>query len=173
MFLFSNISFIALLIISVIVTYQDFKERLVSFWILILLGTLCLASVLINRDTETTLINTASISLYLLFLWGVLKLYLYLKHKKWIALINEQLGMADVLVMLFIGLTFNPIGQILFFCTAFLFSLIAFLLYGLVVKSSTQNTIPLAGLLVFYYLAIITLLSINPISIIDCSFINK
>jgi uncharacterized membrane protein YagU involved in acid resistance len=96
---------------------------------------------------------------------------MFLKFKKNKVIINKELGMADVLVVLFIGITFNTIGMILFFCFGFVFSLVAFLMYSVLKKDSNTQSIPLAGLLVFFYVILIIILnlkSLNPM--IDCSF---
>jgi hypothetical protein len=167
------IAFYTVLIFSSgIIFYQDLKERQVSLWVLLLFGSVTISSVLYFRDSGTLLCNTLGITLYAGFIWLVLKLYLYLKFKKNKPVIDSQLGMADVLVILFIGLTFNVIGMVFFFCSSFIFSLAIVSVYSIFEKGSNVQTIPLAGFLVFLYMVsiiILNLISLNPL--IDCSFI--
>lgn len=167
------IVFLAVLIVSsVIILFQDFKERQVSLWVLLLFGASTVTSVIYFRDMETLFYNGLGTLLYGAFIWLMLKLYMYLKFKKNKAIIDHQLGMADVLVIFFIGLTFNTIGMIFFFCFGFVFSLLIFLIYSALKKDTDNQSIPLAGLLVFLYvisIIILNLVSLNPL--IDCSFI--
>jgi hypothetical protein len=158
---------------SAIILYQDFKERLVSLWIILVFGANTIASVIYFRDLETFLYNGLSTLLYIGFIWLMLKLYLFLKFKKNKAILNQQLGTADVLVILFISLTFNLVGMIFFFCFAFIFSLLSFILFFTIKKNKDSQNIPLAGLLVFFYIVVIIILNLiqfNPL--IDCSFVN-
>ena len=167
------IAFLAILIISsAIILFQDFKDREVSLWVLLLFGVTTLSSVIYQRNLETLLCNSLGIFLYGGFIWLMLKLYLFLKFKKNKAILNYQLGLADVLVVLFIGITFNIVGMIFFFCFGFVFSLIAFVIYSVIKKESDVQSIPLAGLLVFFYvmsIIILNLISLN--QFIDCSFV--
>lgn len=169
----SILFFAALIFTAVIIFYQDFKDRLVSLLMLLLFGAVCTASVLYYRDIKTFLYNIFSTVVYITFLWSILKLYLFLKHKKNVPIIDHQFGMADVVVIIFIGVTFNGVGLILFFCSGFVFSLLSFLLYSLLHKKEMNTPIPLAGLLVFYYvLSILVLPTIHAHHLIDCSFVN-
>lgn len=164
--------FVGLILSSGIILFQDFKERLVSLWVLLLFGAVCIGSVLYFRDAETLLLNGVGALLYGGLIWLVLKLYFYLKLKKQQPIINQQLGMADVLVFLFIGLTFNTVGMILFFCFGFVFSLLVFMLYSTLQKNSNSQSIPLAGLLVFFYVISIIILNLISLNLlIDCSFV--
>jgi hypothetical protein len=164
--------FAALIISSGIILFQDFKERQVSLWVLLLFGISTMSSVVYYRDAETLLYNGVGVLLYGGFIWLMLKLYLFLKFKKNKAIIDHQLGMADVLVIFFIGITFNTIGMIFFFCFGFVFSLLTFFIYSALKKDTDTQSIPLAGLLVFFYgisIIILNLISLNPM--MDCSFI--
>jgi len=170
--LLSIVFFAVLILSSLVILYQDFKERQVSLWVLLVFGLMTVSSVLIFRDKETLLYNGLGIILYGCIIWLVLKLYLYLKFKKSKTILDKQLGLADVLVIFFIGLTFNTVGMIFFFCFGFVFSLLAFIIYSFVKKEADNQSIPLAGLLVFFYvisIIILNLISLNPL--IDCSFI--
>lgn len=158
---------------SVIILFQDFKQRLVSLWVIILFGAVCITSVVYYRGFSVLLYNLISIALYFSIIWLFLKLYFYLKFKRNKPILNEQMGMADVLIIVFIGLTFNIVGTIFFFCLAFIASLISFYIYVVSRKKEETITIPLAGLLVFFYLFGITTLNVIETNyLIDCSFVN-
>jgi hypothetical protein len=157
---------------SMAIFYQDFKDRLVSVWVIILFGCIAIGSVIYFRDLTTLLYNTIGTLIYGSFIWLSLKLYLYLKFKKNKVIINQQLGLADVLIFVLIGLTFNLPGMILFFCFGFIFSLISFVTYSFVNKNTDSQSIPLAGLLVLcFVIAIIVLNLVDLKQYIDCSFV--
>lgn len=165
------ISAAVLVLSSAIILYQDFRDREVSLWVLMLFGFNSIFSVYYFRDLETLLYNCLGVAVYAGFIWLMLKLYLFLKFKKNKAVINYQLGMADVLVILAIGLTFNTVGMIFFFCFGFIGSLIGFLVYCVLKKDTDSQSIPLAGLLVFFYVLSIIILNLVSLNLmIDCSF---
>ncbi len=159
-------------IASTFIAYQDFRERLVSLWSLILFGCICLVSVFFYRDSITVLKQSVFSISYLAFIWLSLKLYLFLKYKRNQTILNELLGAADVFVILAIGITFNLPGLILFFCVSFILSALGYCAYMLFKKENTK-TIPLAGLLMICYVSSIVMLNIVDLSfLIDCSFVN-
>ncbi|MBA4241918.1 MAG: hypothetical protein C0448_14425 [Sphingobacteriaceae bacterium] len=168
-----TIFFVLLILSSGVICIQDLKERFVSLWILLVFGFLTVSSVLYYKNVNTLLINLLGTIIYGSFIWLVLKLYMLLKFKRNRTILNSQLGMADVLIFLFIGLTLNTIGMILFFCFGFLFSLFGFIMYSTLNKNIKKSAIPLAGLLVLFY--VITIIVFNFFTIntaIDCSFIS-
>jgi hypothetical protein len=163
----------SLLFSSSIILFQDFKHRLVSLWVLLLFGLTCICSVLINRNIETLFYNILFTIIYIGLIWLILKLYLYLKFRRNKRILNEQLGLADVLTILFVGLTFNAVGLVFFFCFGFIFSLLSYVIYMFVSKHKKNEHIPLAGLLVLFYVLTIFILYLNEVNnYIDCSFIN-
>lgn len=166
------ICFAVLLLSSAAILYADFKERQIALWLLLLFGCNAIVSVVVFRGWEALLYNTIGVILYLAVLWLILKAYLFVKHRKHIVILDEQLGKADVLMILFIGLTFNPPGMILFFCFGFVCSLLIFMAFQFI-NSKDVKSIPLAGLLVFFYLAAIITLNQIPLNLIDCSFIKS
>lgn len=172
MFLFKSILFISVLITSGVIAFQDFKSRLVSLHILILFASFTVLSVLINRDKLTLFYNAVFALMYLFVLWIGIKAYYFFKYKTHIIIVNHLLGLADIIVIFFIALTFNVIGVILFFCSGFVICLILFLLYNSLFKRKTQS-IPLAGFLVIYFIISIIILNlVDTYSLIDNSFVN-
>ncbi len=170
--LLSIVLFTLLLVCSIIILYQDFKERQVSLWVLLVFGLVAISSVLYYRDKEALFYSGIGIFLYGSLIWLILKLYLFLKFKRNKRILDEQLGLADVLVIFFIGLTFNTVSMIFFFSFGFVFSLISFLIYSILKRNNDGQSIPLAGLLVIFYVISIIVLNLIPFNpLIDCSFI--
>jgi hypothetical protein len=163
---------VALLVISsALICYADLKEREVALWILLAFGINTVASVILFQGLEIFMYHTTGTLVYMGFIWLILKGYLYIRYKKNRVILDEQLGKADVLIIFFIGITFNFPGMILFFCFGFVFSLLVFMLVPLKHAENVQ-TIPLAGLLVFFYIAGIILLNLVPLELIECSFVK-
>lgn len=163
---------ISLLVISsALIFYYDWKERQIALWILLLFGADAIASVILFQGLSTLWHNLLGTLIYLGFIWLMLKAYLFVKHKKNTVILDEQLGKADVLVIVFIGLTFNLPGMVLFFCLGFVSSLLIFMAFQFI-KSGALKTIPLAGLLVFFYLTSLIILKLIPLEFIECSFIK-
>jgi len=165
--------FTVLILSSVVIIYQDFNERQVSLWVLLLFGANSMCSVLCFKSLSVLLCNTLGALLYIGFIWIMLKLYLFIKFKNNIKILDTKLGKADILVILFIGVTFNTIGMILFFCFGFIFSLSGFLILSLLKKNTGTQSIPLAGFLVFFFLVCIIILNLVSLSfLIECSFVK-
>lgn len=166
------VSLIILFFSSGFIAYQDFKERQVSLCLIIVFGVINIFSVLYFRDLITLLYNFIGTSIYLVIIWVFLKGYLYLKFKKNKTIINESIGLADIYIIFFIGITFNFIGLIFFFCFSFILSLLFFLVSSSLKKDESHATVPLAGFLVLFY--IITLIILNLIKnnfVVDCSYL--
>lgn len=163
--------FAVLVLSSAAICYADLKERLVALWLLLVFGINTIASVILFKSPETLMYNVIGTALYMGFTWLVLKGYLYIKHKKNTVILDEQLGKADVLIIFFIGLTFNFPGMILFFCFGFVCSLLVFMVIPFK-NAENVKTIPLAGLLVFFYIAAIIFLNLVPLNLMECSFVK-
>lgn len=161
-----------LLLSSALIIYSDLRDRQVALWVLLLLGLSTICSVLVSESPATLGTNVLATLLYMGFTGLMLKLYLYAKHRQWMPILDVQLGKADVLVVFFLGLTFNPPGMILFFCFGFTGSLLIFMAYRFI-KSSGEASIPLAALLVFCYLAALIVLNLFPLDFIACSFVRS
>jgi len=173
MFFFYYFLLAALAFTCCVILFQDFKQRQVSLWLLILFGVICIASVIYLRDLKTLLYNVLFAIVYIGFIWLILKLYLFLKFKKNTPVMNELLGPADIIVMMCLGFTFNLPGLIYFFCFGFVVSLVFHLLYSSFGKNTTHKTVPLAGYLVIcYLLSIIILYLVGENYYVDCSFVN-
>lgn len=149
-----------LLFISIIIIIQDFKQRLISLWVLIVYGICLSLSVILFNDFRIWIFNLIGVISYGLLILGCLKAYLYFKFKEHKKIIDDFIGLADVLVFVFIGLTFNVTGLIIFFSFAFSFSLICFYIYSLVGKNVNTNSIPLAGLLIISHIISIIILNL-------------
>lgn len=125
-----------------IIAGQDFKERLVSLWIILLFMAGCIASVLYLNGIYALMANIVSVCLYFGLCMGFLFLYYYLKEKTLHNIIDKKIGKADLLIFLAIGITMELPELVFFFTGSFILSV----LIGFIFLKQNK-TIPLAGIL--------------------------
>jgi len=136
--------FIKLLLIVALslIAYQDFKERLVWWFLFPLYAFLGSYLFYINSDKNwylvSLLINQAIIFLILL----VLMIYIRVIMKK--RFFREAFGLGDTLFFMAFALSFPTISFICFFFFSILATLVFWVLQKKIFKSRLQ-TIPLAG----------------------------
>jgi hypothetical protein len=132
-----------LIIIMFIIFWQDFKHRLV-YWFLYLGVAILGFSIQFNEIELTFLILSVGVNLLMI---GVIILVLflyahfYLKKK----LINEAIGVGDVFMFLAMAFSFSIENFIYIFSVGQFFSLILHFLLSKISKQ--ERTIPLAGYL--------------------------
>jgi hypothetical protein len=124
-----------------VIIYQDFKERAISVWTIpfIFFLSLYLAWSNVFWEPWFLLFNLCFIGIQLL---GV-TVYFSIKHRKWINVTQNYLGLGDVLFFVAIAPLFAPLQFCSFFIGALLLILITTGIYHLSVRKLA--TIPLAG----------------------------
>ena len=138
---------IALIIVLGLITWQDVKERLVYWFFYPLVGILgfFIQKNFLQLDTIFTnsLVNLCLIVTVLLILWVYSKIILKKK------LVNQSIGMGDVLFFITLAFCFSIIS----FYVLFVFSLFFSLLMHFLLKKSYKEhtTIPLAGYMAVFF----------------------
>ena len=134
-----------------LICYQDFRERLVYWFLFPMLG-IALAYIFFQYTVPT------------FFLWSVVTncvlvtlilglLYLYSKYRLQKPLVNHSLGLGDILFFYALAVGYPPVTFLVLFVGAVFFSLFSYL----VLKKSLRNhTVPLAGLMGFYVMIIVS-----------------
>ncbi len=148
---------LVLLILLVLVSFQDFKERAVSIWVFPLLVTVfSYKAWLVNGWAFfrfDLVFNLALLGIQLL----VLLLYLKLVKKS----VVNMLGAGDVLFFFVMAFAFSTVGFVFFFSLSLLVSLLVWLL----TNRNKNRLIPLAGLqsacLIIFFIAEL-MFSVNP-----------
>lgn len=137
---------IIIVLLLLLIVWQDFKYRLISWPLIPLIFISFLAKGFFIKPfaelTNYTVINACFIALQL----AILTLYISLKNKKITNIINSQLGLGDILFFIAITIAFSPFNFILFYISGLIFSLLCYQLF-LKIKTSATKEIPLAGLL--------------------------
>ncbi len=132
--------YIVTLALLVAIVYQDFKERLVSAYLLValavVLGLLSLQYVQVQQWVYHVAINMAFI-----LLQGLI-LVLYFRFVRGVKDLGALMGLGDIIFIGAMALFFAPVPFILFY----LISLVVTLMGALIMALPKQNkTIPLAG----------------------------
>lgn len=159
-----SLLFVLLLFSSILIVFQDFKERKISLIVLLTFGFSISAIVFLNYGISVLLRNSISSLLYILFTWVILCLVFSIKSKKFDYIIDNQLGLGDIITMFFLGISFNIVGQIMFFATSYIFSLVVFAMITYQIKKDSLRLIPLAGLMVIFYILVICILNFTSLS---------
>lgn len=137
------------------IVYQDFRYRAVSvYW---LCGALALTigySVWLNGWVGTYTNAGINVLLIAVQIAGVF-IYFSLKNKKFVNIINQQLGSGDLLFYAIVAFSFSPVNFILFSLAAYVVILLAFMVLKLAFEY--QKTIPLAGCLSLFMLIMVVL----------------
>ena len=130
-----------LCLVFLIIIYQDFKERAISAWTIpfVFFPSLYLAWSNVFWEPWFLLFNLCFIGIQLL---GV-SVYFSIKHKEWINVTQNYLGLGDVLFFVAITPLFAPLQFCSFFIGSLLFILVGAGIYHLSINK--LKTIPLAG----------------------------
>ena len=143
-----------LIAILLVVVYQDFKSRAISWFLipLLLMVVLTNAVMTINIE-ELTIFLGINLLLVLVNMLGV-TLIISVKEKRIKNIINSYLGLGDVLFFIVLTTLFSPINFVVFFIGSIF--LITLIYGGVMLFRKQQNTlIPLAGAMSLVLIAVL------------------
>ena len=140
---------ILLIFTFLIIFIQDYKSRLVYWFLYPIVGLLAF---LIQTKENSFIIASTNSSINILFITLILLFcFLYAKLKLKKKFVNEVIGVGDILFFVFISFSFS----ILSFMVFFVFSLLFSLMVHFVLKNKEKDiTIPLAGYMSFFFATI-------------------
>lgn len=136
-----------LILVFIIVLYQDFNSRLVYWFLYPIIGVLAFSIQLYNLPVTIVFINLGINLLFVTFILGVS--YLYVKYRK--LDFKNAIGIGDILFFVFISCTFSIVSFFILFVFALLFSLILHLVLS---NKKEQQTVPLAGYMSLFFGAV-------------------
>lgn len=139
---------IVLIIILAIIFWQDYKERMVYWFMYPFVGLMGFFIQTQSIGTEMALINSV-VNLCLIATILVV-LYIYTKFFLKKKLLRESIGLGDVLFFIFLCFCFS----ILSFLILFVFSLLFSLILHIFLKKDKNETVPLAGYMSVFFAAI-------------------
>lgn len=133
-----------LIIVFAIVLFQDFKNRLVYWFLYPIIGILAFTIQLYNIPLEIALLNLGFNISFVALILGVSFLYIKFRNLDF----KNAIGLGDILFFVFISSTFSIVSFLILFVFALLFSLI--LHFVLNIKKE-QQTVPLAGYMSLFF----------------------
>ena len=120
------------------IVYEDFRYRAIHWiWIALLILILLMGGPV---ESKALLSNFSFIGIQLF----LLTIYFSIKHRQWINITRDYLGIGDILFFIPLCFLFSPDGLILFFVSSMILSLIGALFF-ISLKRTTCFTVPLAG----------------------------
>lgn len=140
------------ILLLLIVTFQDFKDRAISLWVFIALFIFKISLWIFNIapfNGTSVLLNIC----YIFILASCALLYYFLKYKfDSFKQLKNSVGTADILLIIYFAISLPSLFFIVFVLFGVLFSLIIHLLIQLTVK---QRLIPFAAYLSIFYISIL------------------
>lgn len=133
-----------LLLVFALVLYQDFKSRLVYWFLYPIIGILAFAIQLYNIPLFIAVTN---LGINLLFISLILFISaVYIKFRK--LDFKNTIGIGDILFFIFISGTFSTVSFLILFVFSLIFSLILHLVLN---NKKEQITVPLAGYMSLFF----------------------
>ncbi|MCD0464995.1 general secretion pathway protein [Flavobacterium sp. ENC] len=133
-----------LVIIFGAILYQDYKNRLVYWFLYPITGILVFAIQLYYIPIELVFVNSVLNISFVAFLLAVCFIYLKIRRMSF----ENSLGIGDVLFFIFISFSFATVSFIVLFVFALVFSL---LLHFVFQKKNQFKTVPLAGYMSLFF----------------------
>jgi len=138
--------YLKLLLISVfaIVLYQDFKDRLVYWFLYPIIGVLAFLIQLYNVPTTIAFFNLGVNLLFIALILGISFLYTRFRNLNF----ANAIGIGDILFFVFVSGTFSIVSFFILFVFALLFSII---LQQVLTNKKKDQTVPLAGYMSLFF----------------------
>ncbi|WP_295673718.1 hypothetical protein [uncultured Mucilaginibacter sp.] len=136
---------ILVLLVLLVVFFQDLKSRYV-YWILFpALLILFFATSLLQHRSFSEILQPAAMNLsFLVMQFLLVSAYFSLKNRRWVNITAELLGWGDILLLLSIAFYFSVLNFLFFYIISLVVSVIAWLSWKLMSKGKNTQ-IPLAG----------------------------
>lgn len=153
----------ATLVLSAVVAWQDFKSRLIAWWLPPLLFAAGVVSGLQQVRLRTLVFYTGINLLFVAFLFVMLFLWFSMRKKQWTNIFREAIGTGDLLFMVSMAAFFSVINFIVALSAGFIVALVLHLPAALIKNTSgNAKTIPLAGVLALELIALLVWQLIDP-----------
>lgn len=144
-----------------ILSWQDFRTRRISGWLLPVLALVLFLSAFQKNSMQEIGIgfslNLTFLCIQFLFVW----IWFSLKQRKFSKLIDTQIGLGDILFMMCIALAFSPANFMLFYVAGMIGTLVVTILVRSA-KPGHKSEIPLAGAIALPLIALCAWKIIDP-----------
>ncbi|MEZ5199172.1 MAG: hypothetical protein R2764_23155 [Bacteroidales bacterium] len=160
-------------ILFTIITYQDFKYRAISWYLIpVIFAMLIYKGLQVTELREQANYFFMNAGFVLIQIGGI-SLFVSIRNKQFTNIINNQLGIGDVLVLLLLCLSFSPINFILFLTASLIMTLLIVIIIFRTFRSNAKH-IPLAGYLAaFFNLVLISQMVFTEINMYNIHYIEN
>lgn len=149
---------ICIVLLLLVIIYQDFKYLAISWWTIPVLVILGVFHGIQYVSTKQLLTGFSLNIAFLVFQIVILTLYFSIKNRKLTNITKNYLGLGDILFFIFLAISFEPIHFILFLTTSLLVVLILFVVLR-AVRLLKNEQLPLAGGISFVYIVFLVITS--------------
>lgn len=133
-------------LLLLILTYQDFKDRAIS-WIILPVLFICFILTSLETLPLSALGLFFGINSGFIFLQVCsVALYFLIKRRTIKNIIDKEIGLGDILFFIVLTVAFSPVNFIAFYVVTLILTLAAYLLIKFF-NASTKREIPLAGIM--------------------------
>lgn len=134
---------LVVMICLVLIAFQDFKQRAIS-WFLIPILFVGFVFIAIQNSAWEFYLNELLFNLcFILIQLLLLTVYMSVKNKKFVNIVNSFLGIGDILFFVVLSAAFSPVNFIVFYLASTILTLIGYVIYKSWAKTNAE--IPLAG----------------------------
>ena len=168
--LFFTELFIGFLLI--LVSYQDYKYRAVTWLVFPLMSIVFLYYSLIKTSFELFLTSSFINFFFVGFQLLSITAYFSIKELKLVNISKGYLGLGDILFLLNLCLIFSPINFIVFYLGTLILVIILFLLCRIARLGSFEK-IPLAGIQALCLLVLLLVTKVKTVSLTDDLWIQR
>lgn len=151
---------LAIVFTFLIIIYQDFRHRAISWWLIPLMLFLGFWQSNILHHWQVSLHFFFQNFLFLFFQLIILFLYFSIKEKRLVNIVDSWLGLGDILFFVGLATLFSIINFVAFFIGSIVVTLLIFMISKFFVKK--LKTIPLAGGMAACYILLLVFLNFNP-----------
>lgn len=135
---------ISLLLVLGAIILQDFRYRYISWFLVPLLLALLLAQGLLFIPVKELLQHALFNSGFVILQLILLTVYISIKNKRPVNIIDSYLGLGDVLFFAATTAAFSPVNFMAFFVGGLMFTVFLYMVF-ILVKNNRLKEIPLAG----------------------------
>ena len=140
---------ILILVLFLLIFWQDTKDRLVYWFLYPLVGGLAFFIQASYNGYFVILTNTAVNVLLIGLILGTAFVYSKIIMKR--QFVNESIGIGDILLFIFLCCTFSPLPFIILLVFSLMFSLVVHVYLR---NRSAHTTVPLAGYISLFFFAV-------------------
>jgi hypothetical protein len=140
---------IVIILTAVLIVYQDFKFRGVSWLLFPLMAIAASLYAMECMHLDIWLINSTINLCFITLQWIMMSVYMSIKEKRLVAVTSNWLGWGDVLFWLSIAFMFSFTAYLVFFLVSLVLGIVFYTMTKILNLKSEQTTIPLAGIQAF------------------------